>query len=176
MNSIYNPYNKTALSRNKPSKPYRILIDNGYINKTDKVLDYGCGNNFDADYYNELDYDIFGYDKFNYVYNMPSLVNDKYNIVTSNYMFNVIPSLEDHKKVLEQLKDLSDNVYISVRSDVKAIKDNWIWSDREQGFWTSKGSFQRFYNETMIDILFGDVEYIHNGNDFKLFKLIKKIK
>ena len=168
----YNPYKLTALVRKTLSTPVRILVNKGYIHKDQVILDFGCGNGFDTMELQKKGYNIVGYDKFNSTYNEPQLLNNKYDCVICNYVLNVIPDLRDHQQVLEQLKSLADNVYISVRSDVKAVKDNWEFIEQWQCYKTPKGSYQRFYNETMIDDLVGEVEYIHNGNDYKLFKII----
>ena len=90
-----------------------------------------------------------------------------------NYVFNVIANLQEHEETLNKLKSLSNNVFISVRSDVKAINKNWEYDDKSIGYWTPKNTFQRFYtNENkMVDRLFGEVEYIENNSSFKLFRL-----
>ena len=100
-------------------------------------------------------------------------MNNKYDILTCNYVFNVLPYKKDMNKLLKDIKNLSDVIYITVRSDKKTIKDNWKYDDVNNGYWTSKGTFQRFYDEEVIKNQFGKVEYIVNGNEFKLFKLNK---
>ena len=163
---------KTAIHRIRPSKPYQILISKGLINKNVKVIDYGCGYGYDVKYYSYLGYNIIGYDKYNKEYNNINL-NNKYDILTCNYVFNVLPYKKDINKLLKDIKNLSDNIYISVRADKKVVKDNWKYDKINNGYWTSKGTFQRFYDEEMIKNQFGEVEYIINGNEFKLFKLNK---
>jgi SAM-dependent methyltransferase len=172
MNEEYNPFLKTALHRKSLSVPMRLLKEKNLLKGT--ILDFGCGNGDDIKILQKEGFNIFGYDKYNPVYKEDKLLENHYNALCCNYVFNVIPNLQEHFDLIGLLKQLSDNVYIAVRSDIKAKQDDWIWSDREQGYWTSKGSFQRFYNGGMIDILFQDVLYIHNGNDFKLFKLTYK--
>ncbi|MBP3928821.1 MAG: methyltransferase domain-containing protein [Peptostreptococcaceae bacterium] len=165
----YNSFLKTAITRKTLSVPMRELMNLGLING--KVLDYGAGKGFDLNYFKLLGIDIHGYDKYNPEYKNEEILNRNYDVITCNYVFNVIPSLEEHKQVLEILKNISDNIYISVRSDSKAIKDSWIYKEEYLGYVTPKGSFQRFYNEEMVNTLFGEVEYIVNNNSFKLFKL-----
>lgn len=165
----YNPFLKTALHRKTLSAPTRILEEKNFLKGT--ILDFGCGHGDDIKLLQKKGYNVFGYDKYNPIYKEDKLLENRYNTITCNYVFNVIPTLQECSDLLEQLHKLSDNIYIAIRSDIKAKQDNWIWNDREQGYWTSRDSFQRFYNGGMIDILFGDVQYIHNGNDFKLFKI-----
>ena len=168
----YNPYKLTALNRKNLSVPVRTLINKRYIHKGQTILDFGCGNGFDVKELQNKGFNIFGYDKFNTKYNIPQLLNNRYDCVVCSYVLNVIPNLKEHQEVLEQLCSLSENVYIAVRSDIKAIKYDWEFIDEYQCYKTTKGSYQRFYNEVIVDLLIGNVEYIHNGNDYKLFKLI----
>lgn len=172
MKEGYNPFLKTALHRKSLSVPMRILKEKNLLKGT--ILDFGCGNGDDVKLLQKAGFNIFGYDKFNSVYKEDRLLKIHYDTLTCNYVFNVMDNLEEHYQLIETLKKLSDDIYITVRSDIKAKQDNWVFDEHSQGYWTSKGSFQRFYNGGMIDILFGtqgNIEYIHNRNDFKLFKL-----
>ena len=166
----YNPF-KTAITRNKPSKPLEILLDKNLLHGS--ILDYGCGKGFDSTYLKTQNYEIYSYDKYNEEFHDDSLLDRKYDCVMCNYVFNVIADLQEHEETLNKLKSLSDNVFVSVRSDVKAINENWKYDDKSIGYWTPKNTFQRFYtNENkMIDKLFGEVEYIENNSSFKLFRL-----
>jgi hypothetical protein len=169
MNEEYNPYKLTALHRKVLSTPMRLLKEKDLLKGT--ILDFGCGNYDDCRILQKEGFNIFGYDKYNPIYKEDRLLKNHFDTLTCNYVFNVIPDLQEHYDLIGLLKKLSDNIYIAVRSDIKAKQDNWIWSDREQGYWTSRGSFQRFYNGGIIHLLFDNVQYIHNGSDFKLFKL-----
>lgn len=168
----YNPYIKTALTRTNLSVPTRVLLNKEYLSLGETILDYGCGNAYDVLELQKQGYNIFGYDKYNPRYYIPQLLNNRYDKIICNYVFNVIPSLEEHKQVLELLKRLSDNIFISVRSDIKSIKPSWEYIEEYKSYKTPKVSYQRFYDGKLINELFGEVEYIHNGNDYKLFKLI----
>lgn len=138
---------------------------------TGKVLDYGCGHGEDIDLLRERhNINIVGYDKFNEKFKDETLLNERYDNVTCNYVFNVIYNLEEHKQVVELLRTLSKNVYISVRSDIKAIKD-WEYIAEQDCYKTSR-SFQRFYDKQMISKYFGEVEYLGMDGSFKLFKLL----
>nr|DAH73289.1 MAG TPA: Methyltransferase domain [Caudoviricetes sp.] len=171
----YNPYLKTAITRGKLSKPMKLLKDKDLLQGN--ILDFGCGKGEDVILLQREKYNILGYDEYNPAYSEDTLkdsLDTTINTITCNYVFNTIPNLTEHEGLVKLFKALSDriSIYISVRADTKAIKDNWIFSEVEQGYWTPRGSFQRFYNEIDVDCFFGDVEYIHNDNDFKLFKII----
>ena len=172
--TLYNPFN-TAIKRKTISRPLRELINLGYFSLGDKVLDYGCGFGYDGNYLKLLlDKDkVFLYDEYNPVYKDTSLLERSYDKVVCFYVFNVISSLVEHKRVLNLLKSLGKELFIAVRSDeIKSAKSSWEWDDNARGYWTTRNTFQRFYDEDMIRELFGEVEYIHNGKDYKLFKIV----
>lgn len=164
----YNPF-RTAMKRSTLSRPMRELNNRGLLQG--KILDYACGHGDDVKFLQEQGMDIQGYDHFNPVWNDWSLLLEKYDVLTCNYMFNVIQRPENHEAILEIFERLADVIYISVRSDTKAIKPNWIYSPEDDGYWTGRGTFQRFYDEEKIKKYFGDVEYIINDSSTKLFKL-----
>lgn len=167
----YNPFS-TAITRDYLSRPTRELVNRNLL--YGDILDVGCGKGADMDWLQkDHKLNVWGYDKYNEKFNKPYLLEQKYDCIICNYVFNVIPSLTDHNILLQQLKSLSQNIYISVRSDIKAIKDNWEWSDREQGYWTPKFTFQRFYTKDngMVEKLFGEVEYLVDDSSMRLFKI-----
>jgi 2-polyprenyl-3-methyl-5-hydroxy-6-metoxy-1,4-benzoquinol methylase len=91
------------------------------------MLDYGCGRGIDADTY--------GLDKFD-----PHYYNDtnawkvgKYDVITCNYVLNVIDSQAERDAVLANIKILLKKggiAYITVRRDIKS-----------EGY-TSRGTYQ----------------------------------
>lgn len=165
----YNPYLKTAITRKGMSKPMKVLKEKDLLQGS--ILDFGCGNGEDVAILSESGFNIVGYDKFNDTYKNEDLLNKKFNVVTCNYVLNVIPEMDEHKSVVELLKSLGDNVYICVRSDIKAVRDTWKYNQQQRGYWTTNNSFQRFYDVDMIKELFGEVEYISNNSSLKLFKI-----
>src|SRR5574344_2123574 len=106
MEEQYNPF-RTAISRSGLSVPMRELVNLNVFNLADKYMDI----------------DIVGYDKYNEEYKDDRLLDNTYDLVTCNYVFNVI-DLDEHKRLLNKIKLLSENIYISVRSDSRAIKNN----------------------------------------------------
>lgn len=171
----YNPFKLTAITRRGLlSKPMDKLLTTGRLRAGMTVLDIGCGKGEDVQLLrNNHNINIVGYDKFNEAYRDINLLNRRYDVVTCNYCFNVIPELHEHEELLNTISRLGREVYISVRADIKAIKDTWEYIDEYDCWKTSKGSYQRFYNEDrMVEDYFGKVEYIINDSSTKLFKLI----
>lgn len=167
--NTYDPFKKTAIKRNSLSTPMKILYNKGLLNG--RCLDYATGYGLDVKYLKELGIYIKGYDKFNPEFNNKNLLDNTYNCVVSIYMFNTIPDLNICKEELNKIKKIGENIYISVRSDTKVIRDNWRYIKSYDGYITTNNSFQRFYNEESVSKYFGEVDYIHNAKDFKLFKL-----
>lgn len=100
---------KTAISRKKPSAPMRRLDrDNRLVGR---VLDYGCGKGYDADYYNTDSYDP---------HYQPVMPKGKFDTIVCNFVLNVIESAEEREAVLSDIRArLGDNghAYVSVRTD-----------------------------------------------------------
>lgn len=168
----YDPYKLTAIKRKGLSVPMRKLLElEVFENKS--LLDFGCGEGEDLEILRcTYGIDIEGYDKYNMMFNNEMWLNGVYDGVTCNYVLNVIPDLKEHKKVIEKLRRLGKEVYISVRTDDRAIKDNWEYIKECKCWKTSMGSYQRFYTDEMVKELIGDVEYIINNKSLKLFKLL----
>ncbi|MGL5328404.1 MAG: methyltransferase domain-containing protein [Peptostreptococcaceae bacterium] len=168
----YDPYKLTAISRKDLSVPMRKLLSLGILD--DKyIIDFGCGIGQDVEWLRcNYQIEIEGYDKYNLEFKNEGSLKRKYNVVTCNYVLNVIPELEIHKEVLELLRTLADEVYISVRADKKAIKDTWIYIDEFKCWKTPRGSYQRFYDRELVSELIGDCEYIIDNSSLKLIKLI----
>lgn len=167
----YNPYIATALKRQKLSSPMSQLLEKGFFEVGDNILDFGCGNGDDVRILRDRGYDIVGYDKYNNEFSDKQLLNKQYDIVTCNYCLNTIIDLKEHNEVLCMLKKISSKVFISVRCDKRAVRDNWRFEEEKMGYF-SKRSFQRFYDKNMIEKIIGEVEYIHNCNGYMLFKLV----
>ena len=165
----YNPF-RTAISRASLSVPMRELINLNVFDLDSKCIDVGCGKGEDIEFIQYLGVDIVGYDKYNPKFKYDKLLDNTYNIVTCNYVFNVI-GLQEHKELLNKLKQIGDNIYICVRSDSRAIKDNWEYIALEDYWKTPKNTYQRFYTEEMVNTYFGQVEYIISNGSLRLFKL-----
>ena len=164
----YNPFKLTALKRKSLSVPMRELLNRGIFKGN--CIDFACGYGDDFKFLIHKDINIVGYDKYNLEFKNDNSLKDTYDILTCNYCFNVIPK-QEHDELLDQIKKLSRNIYISVRSDSKSIKYTWKYIKEYDCWLTSKGSLQRFYSEDTVKEYFGEVEYLINNSNLKLFKL-----
>ena len=167
----YNPYLKTALTKKSLSVPMRELMNLSLL--YGKILDFGCGNAFDVNFLSYLGLDIVGYDKYNLEYKDESLLDKRYDVVYCGYVLNVIRGIEEHQQVINKLRLLGDKVYVAIRNDRKAIKqDTWKYIEEHDCYETPKHSFQRYYTEESIHKYFGNVEIIKSTSSFILLKLI----
>jgi len=157
----------TAISRTTLSKPYKLFLSQNIINKNQSILDFGCGKGFDVKTLQNKGFDIKGYDKYQNDFKNSYDVN--YDIVTCNYVFNVISEVNERIELLNELKKIGKKIIISVRSDKKAIKENWI--EYNDGYITPRKTFQKFYTEDDIINFFGDVEFLYNKSDSKIFTI-----
>ena len=109
---IGNKGHLTAITRNTISRPLAELFMKGLLPEDKSTLDFGCGKGFDAE---QLKLDM--YDPYFY----PEYPNKKYDIITCNYVLNVLTAT-DVVQVLKEIRELlNDNgvAYITVRRDIK---------------------------------------------------------
>lgn len=133
---------KTAIKRTKPSRPMAWLSKNSLL--VGRVLDFGCGQGFDASHFNLEKYDP----KWS-----PNLPEGRFDTITCNYVLNVIESQRE-REVIDQITSLLNPggiAYITVRRDVK-----------RDGF-TKRGTYQR-----MVTL---NAEVIVENNGFCIYKL-----
>jgi ATP adenylyltransferase len=101
----------TAISRTKPSKPTRILLERGFIQPGWRVLDYGCGSDPAAD--------VYGWERYDPEY-APWPPSGPYDAIVCHYVLNVLPAA-DESKVLDAIESLLTDggvAYITVRRDL----------------------------------------------------------
>ena len=147
----------TAISRQKMSRPMKKMYESGKFDNK-RVLDYGCGKGFDVEYLKERKIDIQGYEPFasdKYL----QLPEGKFDIITNNYVLNVIEDPIERKNLVEKMKNLADEVVITVRADKKSIKETW--TPMNDGYLTPKNTFQKIYDEKSLKEEFGDVEILY---------------
>ena len=185
-NEILRAYKKenarlTAITRNCHNVPYVYFLENKVITEKESILDYGCGKGFDVENLKENGYNIEGFDLYQENYNTPALITpDKtYEVVTCNYVINVV---ENDKELIEVIKNVyalaKNKACFSVRMDNKAIKKNWI-PTLNGGWITPRKTYQKFYDQesfyTLIKTVLG-VKALKNiqwfGNKSKGFMMV----
>jgi hypothetical protein len=116
----------TAISRQKMSRPMKKMYESGKFDNK-RVLDYGCGKGFDVEYLKERKIDIQGYEPFasdKYL----QLPEGKFDIITNNYVLNVIENTKIAKMYLNnEFEVMSEDEFIDTSiSQLLHLKDDVI--------------------------------------------------
>ena len=106
----------TALARNSPSAPMRYLESIGTFDPINpilqyRMLDYGSGRGYDAQYYKMEKYDSYYH---------PKKPVGKFGLITCNYVLNVVCDDNARRSILKDIDRLlvkNGIAYISVRND-----------------------------------------------------------
>lgn len=115
----------SAIKRTKVSVPMRMIMEEDILDDLldGEWLDYGSGYGFDADEFNM--------DKYDPVHGPESLQdNKKYDVITCNYVLNVIEDPDLRHCVVEDIKSLlapGGKALISVRRDKCQFSDQQYW-------------------------------------------------
>jgi 2-polyprenyl-3-methyl-5-hydroxy-6-metoxy-1,4-benzoquinol methylase len=113
---------KTAITRRKPSAPVLWLERHGLLKG--RMLDYGAGRGFDADYLGASKFDPHWW---------PEKPEGKYDTVICNYVLNVVEP-GDEAGILADIRGYlapGGHAYLAVRRDVE-----------KEGF-TKRGTYRR---------------------------------
>lgn len=170
---IYNPF-ITAISRRKMSAPLDFLLKNNHFENIKTVLDFGAGRMMDVLELNKIGIKCKAYDKYADYYS-PSdelLLQNEYDLIMSNYVFNTIQTKKDHYKTLKIFRKIkSKRKIISIRNDFNAIKKEWIYNESNECFFTGK-SFQRFFNIKTLNRWFGNHVILEKKSNYLILELL----
>ena len=165
--------NRTAITRTTFSKPYRLLIEKKEIRPNMSVLDYGCGKGFDVKGFDNFGagwagLNIRGFDPFQPGFDCPECLEMAYDVVTCNYVMNVIESPQERAAVVRRLLALAPVVFLSVRADRKAVKDSW--KPFADGWLTPNSTFQKLYDREEATREFSGATVVHEDSSFIMLK------
>ena len=100
----------TAVVHKRPGVPMRWLHKKGLLKG--RVLDYGCGRGFDADYYGLCSFDPYW---------RPRQPRGTFDTITCHYVLNVV-TLKVQECIIERIRSLlrpNGKAYFTVRRDFK---------------------------------------------------------
>ena len=139
---MYPNYKRTAPPRTSPSLPMRYLYRKGLL--YGDMLDYGSGLGFDANYYRMDSFDIEWHPDY-------SIFNKKYDVITCNFVLNVVPE-ETQNEIISQIYKLLKNTGTSYFSVSRYLKNNTItkWTEQRlvylpfESIHTKKGVYELY--------------------------------
>jgi 2-polyprenyl-3-methyl-5-hydroxy-6-metoxy-1,4-benzoquinol methylase len=139
---------RTAIGRNKISKPTRFLLSHGWLDLMHRrVLDFGCGRGYDADQ--------LGFEKYDPHF-FPKKPKGKFDVVLCHFVLNVLPKKHE-KKLLEEIESHlkpDGTAFITVRRDLK-----------QEGF-TPKGTYQR-------NVVLTGCSSVYKDSDIEIYRTSK---
>ncbi|MBD3215025.1 MAG: hypothetical protein GF311_20605 [Candidatus Lokiarchaeota archaeon] len=157
-------YYRTALPKSLgPSAPIQKFekYRKKHNMEINSVIDYGAGHQRDKEfciqkYGNYVPYDIFPDFK---VEQPQEVLNRKYDLVITNYVLNIIIP-EDRMYLIRAIEKYlleGSIILLAVRpeSQERDIKDNWI--PYEDGWVTTRLTFQHFFSKKEISSLFDSI-------------------
>lgn len=133
---------RTAITRYKLSRPLSVAIDDGLIDGTTKVFDYGCGRGDDVRNLQQTGISCSGWDPVHYPHNEVKPAD----VINLGYVINVIEDAAERKLALQNAWSLAEKVLIvSARliSDAREINAPAF----EDGYLTRLSTFQKFYEQ-----------------------------
>lgn len=183
INFLRSVYHKTALGKlngtTQPTRKYLEFFKDNPKCSFNSVLDYGCGKGRDEQALKEAFKEYTGYEPhqdFGYQNTKGPILNQKFDLVVCNYVLNIIVRT-DREQVISDLKQFIKNgakVLIGVRQDRSAVKDNWI--PFQDGFISTRPTFQKFFSAREIKELFSDVAKVEILDSRGTYLLTPKIQ
>ena len=140
---------RTAIGRNKISKPTRFLLSQcGWLDLMHhRILDFGCGRGHDADQ--------LGFEKYDPHF-FPKKPTGKFDVVLCHFVLNVLPKKHE-KKLLEEIESYlkpGGTAFITVRRNLK-----------QEGF-TPKGTYQR-------NVVLTRCSSVYKDSDLEIYRIYK---
>jgi DNA phosphorothioation-associated putative methyltransferase len=141
---------RTAIKRYDLSKPVKILLERGLLQKKDTFFDYGCGHGMDIDALQSLGYEAAGWDPAF----RPTAEKKRAAVVNLGYVLNVIENPSERVDALRNAFSLTERLLIV--STFAAGQETEAHSRPfRDGFLTKANTFQKFFApgelETLIE-------------------------
>ena len=160
---------RTAIRRNRLSRPVSLLVEKGLIEPDTTFFDYGCGHGQDLEILLKNGFtDVLGYDP-HYKIDAPLVESD---VVNLGYVINVIESTKERAEALKKSFSLAKKVLcVSAMLRGQQGYEGECYSD---GVKTKTGTFQKYYDQVELknyieSTLNEDAIALHQGT-FLVFK------
>lgn len=136
---------KTAIRRNKLSRPVNLLLERGLLNREESFFDYGCGHGQDLQILEKNNYlNASGWDPhFN-----PDGHLTEAKVVNLGFVLNVIENPKERQETLKKAYEITEKV-LCVSVMTKAQK-SYSGEKHADGVISSRGTFQKYYDQGEI--------------------------
>ena len=134
---------KTAISRVELSRPIKVALADGILNRDLSIFDYGCGHGDDLRLLAKRGIKGYGWDPVH----RPGQGRQRAAVVNLGYVVNVIENPTERRDALRGAWDLTENVLIvsgRLSMEAKALGKAEDYAD---GVLTSRGTFQKFFDQ-----------------------------
>lgn len=133
---------RTAISRRDISRPVRLALEEGFINKGTRFFDYGCGRGDDVRLLNAQGVTAVGWDPV-FAAREPRLPSE---IVNLGYVLNVIENIDERAEALRSAWELAEKVLV-VAALVTADDRGKVTVPYADGVVTGLGTFQKYFTQ-----------------------------
>ncbi|WP_034730907.1 DNA phosphorothioation-associated putative methyltransferase [Bacteriovorax sp. Seq25_V] len=136
---------KTAIKRNKVSRPVSLLLESNLLTQESSFFDYGCGHGQDLTILAKNGFSkIQGYDP----YYRPDSQHIKSDIVNLGFVLNVIEKPNERSETLKTAYSLANKLLcVSVMTKIQQGYEGISLGD---GVLSSRGTFQKYYEQEEI--------------------------
>ena len=136
---------RTAMRRQDLSVPTQFLLSMGVLTKKTSHLDFGCGRGDDVDKLASMGFKSRGWDPVH----RPTTRRTRSDVVTCNYVINVIEDPSERVKVIRDSWELArEMLLISARLDHEQDEAHAV--PKGDGWITSRRTFQKFYSHNEL--------------------------
>lgn len=145
MDSMTIDRHKTAIRRNKLSRPVSLLLESNLLNNALSFFDFGCGHGQDLEILEKNGYqNIAGFDP----YYRPEAEKKPADVVNLGYVLNVIENPKERISTLKEAFDLAGKVLcVSVMTNGQQGYEGEDFSD---GVLSKRKTFQKYFDQSEI--------------------------
>jgi DNA phosphorothioation-associated putative methyltransferase len=131
---------RTAIKRYDISRPVKLALDRGILQKRHKFFDYGCGHGMDLEALGGLGYAVSGWDPAF----RPKAKKEKADVVNLGYVLNVIEEPPERAEVLKGAFALAKRALV-VSTMVAGQETLAHIRPYKDGYLTKSNTFQKFF-------------------------------
>lgn len=133
---------KTAIVRHELSRPIKLAIENGILNKDTEVFDFGCGLGTDVQGLTALGYTAQGWDPVH----LPKADKKRSALVNLGFVLNVIEDPAERIETLISAWELTAEVLV-VSCMVASQQQYGEFRPYRDGVLTQRNTFQKYYEQ-----------------------------